>query len=180
MTTVIKLRISLIVAMARNRVIGSNNQMPWHLPADFAYFKKTTVGHPIIMGRKTFESIGKVLPGRRNIVVSRNRALHVNGADVIHSLDEAIRSCEGNEEIFVIGGASIYAEALPRADRLYVTEVDVAPNGETMFPVIDKCSWVETARQRVEPDAKNAYAMEFVVLERITASTSTLDSRSRS
>ena len=168
MTKTTKPRISLIVAMARNRVIGANNQMPWHLPADFAYFKKATFGHPIIMGRKTFVSIGRVLPGRRNIVVSRNRDFHVSGADVMHSLDEAIRSCEGNEEIFVIGGASLFAAALPHADRLYITEVDVAPDGETMFPVFDKTSWLETVRQRVEPDAKNAYAMEFVVFERIT------------
>ena len=153
--------------MARNRVIGCNNRMPWHLPADFAYFKRITLGHPIVMGRKTFESIGRILPGRRNIVVSRNRDFLVDGADVMHSLDEAISSCQDNEEVFVIGGAALYAAALPHADRLYITEVDVTPEGETLFPVVDMHSWLETARQRVEPDAKNAYAMEFVVLERV-------------
>ena len=167
MTKAVKPRISLIVAMARNRVIGSNNQMPWHLPADFAYFKRITLGHPIVMGRKTFESIGRILPGRRNIVVSRNRNFQVDGAEVTHSLDEAIGSCQDNEEIFVIGGATLYAAALPHAARLYITEVDVAPYGETLFPIIDKRDWLETARQRVEADEKNAFAMEFVVLERI-------------
>ena len=166
MTREIKPRISLIVAMARNRVIGCNNRMPWHLPADFAYFKRITLGHPIVMGRKTFESIGRILPGRRNIVVSRNRDFLVDGADVMHSLDEAISSCQDNEEVFVIGGAALYAAALPHADRLYITEVDVTPAGETLFPVIDEMSWLEKARQRVEPDANNAYAMEFVVLDR--------------
>lgn len=166
MTKATKPRISLIVAMARNRVIGSNNQMPWRLPADFAYFKRITLGHPIVMGRKTFESIGRILPGRRNIIVSRNRDFHVNGADVMYSLDEAISSCQGHAEIFVIGGASLYAVALPHATRLYITEVDIAPVGETLFPVFDKSDWLETARQRVEPDVKNACAMEFVVLER--------------
>ena len=167
MTKAVKPRISLIVAMARNRVIGSNNQMPWHLPADFAYFKRITLGHPIVMGRKTFESIGKILPGRRNIVVSRNRDFQVDGAEVMHSLDEAISGCQGNEEVFVIGGATLYSAALPHADRLYITEVDVIAEGETLFPVVDMRSWLETARQRVEPDTKNAYAMEFVVLERV-------------
>ena len=167
MTKAVKPRISLIVAMARNRVIGSNNQMPWHLPADFAYFKRITLGHPIVMGRKTFESIGRILPGRRNIVVSRNRNFQVDGAEVMHSVDEAISGCQGNEEVFVIGGAALYAAALPHAVRLYITEVDVTPEGETLFPVVDKSSWLETARQRVEPDAKNSYAMEFVVLERV-------------
>ena len=166
MTREIKPRISLIVAMARNRVIGCNNRMPWHLPADFAYFKRITLGHPIVMGRKTFESIGRILPGRRNIVVSRNRDFLVDGADVMHSLDEAISSCQDNEEVFVIGGAALYAAALPHADRLYITEVDVTPAGETLFPVIDEMSWLEKARQQVEPDANNAYAMEFVVLDR--------------
>ncbi len=167
MTKALKPRISLIVAMATNRVIGSDNQMPWHLPADFAYFKRITLGHPIVMGRKTFESIGKILPGRRNIIVSRNPDFQVDGAEVMPSLDEAFSSCQDNEEVFVIGGAALYTVALPHADRLYITEVDVKSEGETLFPVIDMRGWRETARQRVEPDAKNAYAMQFVVLDRI-------------
>ena len=159
------MRLSLIVAMAKNRVIGSNNQMPWHLPADFAYFKKVTLGHPVIMGRKTFESIGRPLPGRRNIVVSRNPAFRAEGVDVMTSLDAAIKACQ-NTEAFVIGGATLYAEALPHADRLFITEVDASPNGDTLFPSLDKNLWREITRERREADEKNLHAMEFVVLER--------------
>ena len=159
------MRLSLIVAMAKNRVIGNHNQMPWHLPADFAYFKKITTGHPIIMGRKTFESIGRPLPGRRNIVVSRNPAFRADGADVAASLGEAIDAC-GDTDAFVIGGATLYAEALPRIDRIYLTEVDASPEGDTLFPALDKQQWREVARERREADAKNGHAMTFVVLER--------------
>ena len=159
------MRLSLIVAMAKNRVIGSNNQMPWHLPADFAYFKKVTLGHPVIMGRKTFESIGRALPGRRNIVVSRNPAFRAEGVDVMTSLDAAIKACQ-NTEAFVIGGATLYAEALPHADRLFITEVDASPNGDTVFPSLDKNLWREISRERLEADEKNIHAMEFVVLEK--------------
>ena len=159
------MRLSLIVAMAKNRVIGSNNHMPWHLPSDFAYFKKVTLGHPVIMGRKTFESIGRPLPGRRNIVVSRNPAFRAEGVDVMTSLDAAIKACQ-NTEAFVIGGATLYAEALPHADRLFITEVDASPNGDTLFPSLDKNLWREITRERREADEKNLHAMEFVVLER--------------
>ena len=159
------MRLSLIVAMAKNRVIGSNNQMPWHLPADFAYFKKVTLGHPVIMGRKTFESIGRPLPGRRNIVVSRNPAFRAEGVDIMTSLDAAIKACQ-NTEAFVIGGATLYAEALPHADRLFITEVDASPNGDTLFPSLDKNLWREITRARREADENNIHAMQFVVLER--------------
>ena len=163
------MRLSLIVAAAKNRVIGNNNQMPWHLPADFAYFKRVTTGHPIIMGRKTFESIGRPLPGRRNIVVSRNHAFRADGVDVVVSLEQAINACksqQGCEDAFVIGGASLYAEALPRANRIFLTEVDAAPEGDTLFPLLDKNQWREIIRERCEADEKNVHAMEFVVLER--------------
>ena len=163
------MRISLIVAMAKNRVIGNNNEMPWHLPADFAYFKKITIGHPVIMGRKTFESIGRPLPGRRNIVVSRNPVFRADGAEVAASLQQAINACDNQtecNEIFVIGGATLYAEALARVDRIYLTEVDAAPDGDTLFPALDKNQWREIARERREADEKNVHAMEFVALER--------------
>ena len=159
------MRLSLIVAVAKNRVIGNKNEMPWHLPADFAYFKKITTGHPIIMGRKTFESIGRPLPGRRNIVVSRNPAFQADGVEVVHSLDKAVTACQ-SEDSFVIGGATLYAEALPRVDRVYLTEVDAAPDGDTLFPALDKNQWREISRERREADEKNIHAMEFVVLER--------------
>ena len=163
------MRISLIVAMAKNRVIGNNNEMPWHLPADFAYFKKITIGHPVIMGRKTFESIGRPLPGRRNIVVSRNPVFRADGAEVAASLQQAINACDNQteyKEIFVIGGATLYAEALARVDRIYLTEVDAASDGDTLFPALDKNQWREIARERREADEKNVHAMEFVALER--------------
>ena len=159
------MRISLIVAMAKNRVIGKDNQMPWHLPADFAYFKKVTLGHPVIMGRKTFESIGRALPGRHNIVVSRNPAFHADGIDVVPSLNEALNKCE-NDEVFVIGGATLYAEAIPLVSRIFLTEVDASPDGETFFPDLDPDQWRETSRERREADDKNAHSVSFVVLER--------------
>ena len=164
-TTPKKMRISLIVAMAKNRVIGNNNQMPWHLPADFAYFKKVTLGHPVIMGRKTFESIGRPLPGRRNIVVSRNPAFRAEGIEVVPSLDAAISACQ-SADVFVIGGATLYAEALPFVDRIFLTEVDAMPEGETLFPLLEKNQWREVARERRDADEKNVFAMEFVVLEK--------------
>lgn len=163
------MQFSLIVAMAKNRVIGNQNQMPWHLPADFAHFKKTTIGHPVIMGRKTFESIGRPLPGRRNIVVSRNPEFRADGVDVVNSLAQAVTACNDPndcKEVFVIGGAMLYAEALARVDRLYITEVDATVEGDTLFPALDKNQWREIARERREADDKNAYAMEFVMLQR--------------
>lgn len=162
------MRLSLIVAMAKNRVIGSNNQMPWHLPADFAYFKKVTTGHPVIMGRKTFESIGRPLPGRRNIVVSRNPDFRAQGIEVVASVREAIEMSQGRDP-FVIGGATLYAEALPRADRIYLTEVDASPEGDTLFPILDQNAWREMTRESRNADEKNPHAMAFVVLERIPA-----------
>ena len=163
------MRLSLIVAMAKNRVIGKENKMPWHLPADFAYYKKTTTGHPVIMGRKTFESIGRPLPARRNIVISRNANFGANGIEVVSSLDAAIKACANrntHEEAFVIGGASLYSEALARADRIFMTEVDATPEGDTFFPLLNMKQWRELSRCRYPADEKNAYAMQFAVLER--------------
>ena len=163
--------ISLIVAMAKNRVIGIDNKMPWHLPADFAWFKKNTLGHPVVMGRRTFESIGKSLPGRRNIVVSRNPEWRAEGCEVFPSLEAALASSAPAEQIFVIGGASLYGEALPMADRLYLTEVDSTPEGDTFFPALRSDQWREDARAHHPADDKNACAMDFVILNRIKAGT---------
>ena len=162
------MRISLIVAMAKNRVIGSKNKMPWHLPADFAYFRKMTIGHPVIMGRKTFESIGRALPGRRNIVISRNTAIRADGVEIMASLEQAIDACllSAVPEAYVIGGATIYMEALPHADRILITEVDAAPEGDIFFPVLDAKQWKEVSRIHHAVDEKNIHAMDFVVLER--------------
>ncbi len=130
--------LSLIVAMTEERVIGKNNQLPWHLSEDLKRFKKITMGHPIIMGRKTFESIGKPLPGRQNIVISRNASFRADGVAVVHSLVEALAACPpGTNEAFVIGGASIYEAALPKADRLYLTLIHRSIPGDATFPPVN-------------------------------------------
>src|SRR5688572_13271277 len=134
-------RISIIVAMSRNRVIGANGAIPWHLPEELKRFKSVTMGHPIIMGRKTYESIGRLLPGRTTVIVSRQPAYRVPGAIVAHSLGEAIAACNGDDEIFVIGGAEIYAQALARADRIYLTTVETEVAGDATFPEFDLKDW---------------------------------------
>lgn len=160
--------LALIVAIAKHRVIGHQNKMPWHLPAELAYFKRVTMGHPIIMGRKTFESIGRPLPGRRNIVVSRNPGFQGEGIEVAHTLEEAIAIC-ADSDAFVIGGATLYIEALARADKLFITEIDAAPEGDTFFPPISADEWRETFRERREADENNPHAVEFVVLKSLNA-----------
>jgi len=131
-------RIILIAAMAANRVIGRDNTIPWHLPGDLARFKNTTMGHPLIMGRRTFVSIGRPLPGRRNIVLSRNLHLILPGCQVVHSLDEALDACRGEERAFVIGGEQLYRDALPLADEIILTVLDREVKGDTFFPVLPK------------------------------------------
>lgn len=158
---------SLIVARARNGAIGLANAMPWHLPADLAHFKRTTLGHPVIMGRRTWESIGRALPGRRNIVVSRTPGFRAEGAQVVGSLAEAWRAAEGAEEAFVIGGARLYAEALAEAERIYLTDVAGEPGGDTFFPAIDPGQWRETLLGAHPADERNAYALRFLLLERV-------------
>lgn len=157
--------ISLIAAMDKNRVIGNGGKLPWRLPADFAYFKATTLGHPIIMGRTTFESIGRPLPGRKNIVLSRGAYSH-EGVDVAHSLAEAL-SMVSSTDVFVIGGARVYEEALPRADRLYITFVEGDFTGDTFFPEVDWSLWREVSSERRGADEQNPYAMKFSVFERV-------------
>ncbi|MEO5745261.1 MAG: dihydrofolate reductase [Terracoccus sp.] len=138
--------ITMIVAVARNGVIGDGLTMPWHLSADLRYFKRMTMGHPMVMGRRTFESMG-VLPGRRSIVVTRQPQWHHEGVEVAHSLAQAWSLTEAAAEVFVVGGGEIYREAMPAADRLLVTRVDLAPEGSVTFPEIDPSSWLETARE---------------------------------
>ncbi len=159
--------ISIIAALAENRVIGVNNTLPWRLPNDLKHFRRLTTGHAIIMGRKNYESIGKPLPERTNIVVTRNRDYRVDGCLIAHSLDEALRLAGDDPEIFIIGGAEIYREALPFADRLYLTRVHAAVKGDTFFPEIDNNNWKETACEHHAADEKHAYAYSFVVLERV-------------
>jgi dihydrofolate reductase len=159
-------RKSLIVAMSKNRVIGVNNTLPWHLSADLKHFKALTMGHPIIMGRKTHESIGKALPGRRNIVVTNNKHYQATGCDVVTSLADAIKTCNHDDEIFFIGGATLYHQALPLIERIYLTEVDCVIDGDTHFPTLDPAHWRESASESHSADEKNAYAYRFATLER--------------
>lgn len=145
--TGMKPRVSLIVAMAKNRVIGINNTLPWHLPADLKHFKALTMGHHIVMGRKTYESIGKPLPGRTSVVVSRNRKLKIAGCIVAHTLEQALAVCAVDDEIFVVGGAELYVRALPIADKLYITEIQKDAQGDAFFPVINHDEWREISRE---------------------------------
>ena len=139
--------LSIIVAMAHNRTIGVNNALPWRCPEDLRHFKALTMGHHMIMGRKTFDSIGKPLPGRTTVIVTRNRDLKIDGCIVAHSLPEAIATCAGDEEIFIVGGAELYAQALPLADQLYVTEIQQEVAGDAHFPAFEKSSWREVSRE---------------------------------
>jgi dihydrofolate reductase len=157
---------SLVVAVARNRVIGRDNAMPWHLPADLAHFKKVTLGHPVIMGRRTHESIGRALPGRENIVVSRNRDYTAPGCTVVGSLDAAWKAAGAAGEACVIGGTSLFREALPVADVIHLTEVEADVPGDTFFPEFDRRQWRETEIARHAADARNAYPIRILRLER--------------
>jgi dihydrofolate reductase len=167
------MKISLIAAMAQNRVIGKDNDLPWHLPDDFAYFKQKTGGHVIIMGRKSFEALGKPLPKRTNIVITRQTDFRAEGVTVVPSLEAALdvarpieSQTEQTAEIFVIGGAEIYALALPVADRIYLTEVQKAYDGDTRFPEFDRTVWRETSRQHHPADDRHETAFDFVVYEK--------------
>jgi dihydrofolate reductase len=165
-TTVNKTRLTLIVAVARNGVIGRSGALPWRLPEDLAHFKRTTMGHPIIMGRRTWESIGRALPGRRNVVISRSEGFEAGGAEVAANLDAALALCADAAEVFVIGGAQLYAAALPRAQRLIVTEINADFDGDTRWPPIDNEQWRETAREHSPPTAERDFAIDFVTYER--------------
>lgn len=160
-------RLSLIAAMARNRVIGLHNRLPWRLPADMKRFRELTTGHTIVMGRKTFDSLARPLPNRTNIVVTRDRAFRPDGATVAHSVEDAIARAGADREIFVIGGEQIYRQTLPVADRLYLTLVDSDFDGDAWFPEYDAKEWKEIASERHRPDDKNLHGMRFVTLERM-------------
>ena len=159
------MRISLIAAMAKNRVIGINNTLPWHLPADLKHFKTLTMGHHILMGRKTYESIGKPLPGRTTVIITRNENYQVPGCVVVSSIQEAIASCTGDEEIFFVGGAELYGQALSHADRLYLTEIQQEYEGDASFPEYDQNQWQETSREK-HMDEASALEYHFVTYDR--------------
>lgn len=159
------MRVSLIVAVAENGVIGQDGDLPWRIPADLKFFKETTTGHPIVMGRKTYQSIGRALPGRRNIVVTRDPDFASDDIVVVSDFDAALSAAGDAEEVMVIGGAQIYELALPRADKIYLTQVHVAADGDTHFPELDRGIWRETARVD-HPAAGETPAFSFVTLER--------------
>ena len=156
--------ISMIVARSRNHVIGRDNQMPWKISADLQFFKRVTMGYPVIMGRKTWESIGRPLPGRRNIVVSRNQDYEPKGAELASSLDEALSQLNESQRVFVIGGEQLFKQAFAKADRLYITEIEMdVEGGDTFFEVPDPSEWKEVERT---PGSENDIQFHFVTLER--------------
>jgi len=160
--------ISIIVAVSQNGVIGKNNQLPWRLPADLKRFKSLTMGHPILMGRKTFESIGKPLPGRTNIVISRQKEFACCGAIAAASLEEALQKCEDEKEVFVIGGHTIFEQALPLTDRIYLTLIHHDFEGDAFFPLPDPKIWKETSREDLPATQENPYSYSFLTLEKTT------------
>jgi dihydrofolate reductase len=159
--------ISMIAAMADNRIIGAENDMPWHLPADLKHFKAMTIGKPVLMGRKTYESIGRALPGRPNIVITSNKSYSLEDASVVHSIDEAMQEASSYDEVMIIGGGSIYEAMLSQAQRLYLTFIDLTVEGDTKFPDYEaETAWTEVARESYHKDEKNPYDYTFVTLER--------------
>ena len=154
--------LSMIVAMDENRLIGSNNELPWHLPADLAFFKRTTMGKPIVMGRKTFESIGRPLPGRLNIVISRNPGFTAEGCEVAGDIDTALAICNAHDEVMLIGGASLYQQAIDQATIMYLTRIHHSFTGDTWFPEYNEDDWTQVDRQDLAADSKNPYSCSFV------------------
>lgn len=161
-----KTKISLIVAMDQKGVIGKGNELPWHLSTDLKNFKHVTMDKPIIMGRKTHESIGKPLPGRRNIIVTRNTDFQSEGCEVCHSLDEAIKLCEADEELVIIGGSELYHDALDVVFRIYLTEVHADVEGDVYFPAFDKGEWDLLLKDDVDADENNDYPFTMSILEK--------------
>ncbi len=153
--------------MARNRVIGRGNAMPWHLPSELQRFRRITTGHHIVMGRRTFESIGRLLPGRTSVIVSRNPDYSVAGAIVAHALDEALLACTGDDEPFVIGGAQLFAEALPLARRIHLTTIDADIDGDVFMPAFDRSGFRASRHERVEAGEGQSLAYDFVQLDRM-------------
>ena len=161
------MKVSMIAAMAHDRVIGKDNDMPWHLPADLKHFKQVTLGKPVIMGRKTIESIGRALPGRKNIVISRNAQYQFEGADTVTSVQEALDSVADVEEVMIIGGGNIYAQCLPISNTLYLTFIDLEVEGDTHFPDYESTGpWHCVSRESHSKDEKNPHDYEFVTLSK--------------
>ncbi len=157
-------KVSIIVALAKNHVIGKDNQIPWHIPADLQYFKKITLGKPMIMGRKNYESIGRPLPGRKNIILTRDKNFSAEGCTIVHSKEEAVAATDGAAEIMIIGGGAIYEMFMDDADMLYLTEIDSEVDGDVFFPEYDKSQWKEVSREAGENNMGWSY--DYVVYSR--------------
>ncbi len=160
------MRLSIVVAMDSNRLIGKDNGLPWHLPADLAFFKKLTTGNTILMGRKTFDSIGRPLPNRRNIIITRNADIEIAGCEVVNSIEKALSLVQSETEVMVIGGAKLYQQILPIADRLYITQVEGEFDGDTYFPPYDEKNWRQVSCESHLADKKNNHPCHFVVFEK--------------
>ena len=160
------MRLSIVVAMDDNHLIGKGNGLPWHLPADLAFFKKITTGNSIMMGRKTYDSIGKPLPNRRNIVITRNLDISIPGCEVVGSIEKALSITQDEEEVMVIGGANLFVQLLPDVSRLYITHIKEEFEGETYFPYYDENDWLEISCESYQPDEINKYAFHFSIMER--------------
>ncbi|WP_226666745.1 dihydrofolate reductase [Metabacillus litoralis] len=159
--------ISLIVAMDEKHLIGKNNELPWRLPQDLAYFKRITMNHKIVMGRKTYESIGKPLPGRENIILTRDPSYQIEGCKILHSIDDILDLARNTDEnVFVIGGAEIFKEVLPYSDRLYITHIHHEFEGDTYFPKLESSEWESVSTQHGVKDDRNPYEFDFVVYEK--------------
>lgn len=160
------MQISIIVAMAENRVIGVQNRLPWNLPGDMQWFRSHTLGKPVLMGRKTYESIGKPLPQRTNIVITRDASYRAEGCIVVHSIEEALAAAQPAEEAMILGGASFYEQLLPQSGRLYLTLVHAQIAGDAWFPEFDWDEWTLVERQDRDADDRNPYPYSFLILER--------------
>lgn len=159
-------KISIIVAASENNAIGKDNQLLWHLPEDLKFFKRTTSGHPVIMGRKTFESVGKPLPNRRNIIVSRQADLQITGTETFTSIEDALQSCKNEKEVFIVGGAEIYELSLPFVNKLYLTKVHHTFEADTFFKEPDLSDWILLSSEDHYKDEKHAYDFTFLILEK--------------
>jgi dihydrofolate reductase len=160
--------IALVLAVSENGVIGKDNALPWRLPADLRYFRKVTASYPLIMGRKTFDSVGRPLPGRRNIIITRQANFQIPGCDVVHTLDEAIQLAQSTNapQISIVGGAEIFRQALPLATRIYLTRIHAEFEGDAFFAIPDPEKWKEVSRDDHLADAENPYSYSFIVYER--------------
>ncbi len=160
------MRLSIVVAMDKNRLIGKDNSLPWRLPADLAYFKKLTTGNTILMGRKTFDSIGRPLPNRRNIVITRTKNIEISGCEVVNSINDAIELTHHEAEVMVIGGANLYEQIMPYVDRLYITRIEAEFEGDAYFPSFDETEWLHVSVDSRQPDINNPHIYHFITLER--------------